>query len=214
MTTLAVPPFVPMPIQKLFVYPRLHLVFFFGRVARSVASIIPAIRIYGRNKRDRLPIRRPQLVVRSGRNRSQPRRLAAVQRDPINLRRPRPPRNERQLLPIRRPSRPRVAPPARQLSRLATAASRHHPNVAHRAIRLQIRRRHAISDPIPIRRNLRLANPMQRNQILKCNRALLCRLPRSNPSSHRSRPDNSRPTPHTSSPLKMPPFCRQSHQNV
>src|SRR3984957_3664323 len=110
MATLAIPPLRPVPIQKLFVDPRLHFAFFFRCVAPSVASVVPAIRIHRRNKRHRLPLRRPPLDVRPNRKRSQPRRLAALQRDPINLRLPRAPRNKRKLLPIRRPPCPRVAP--------------------------------------------------------------------------------------------------------
>ena len=198
MAALAVPPFRPVAVQKLFIDPRLHFAFFCCRIALLVARIVPAIRIHRRNKRDRLPIGRPQLIVRARRNRSQPRRFAALQRDPINLRRPVAPGKKRQLLAVRRPARPRVAPAARQLPRLA-ARRRHHPYVAHGVIRFEVRRRDGISDPSAVRRNLRLAQPMQRDQILKSDRALLGRLP-APPSPQPPAPRQ--PSNHPSAPLR------------
>src|SRR5277367_1565866 len=205
MTALAVPPLVPMPVQKFFVHPRLHFVFFCCRVALLVTRIVPAIRVHRRNKRHRLPIRRPQLVVRARRNRSQPRRLAALERDPINLRRPEAPGNKRQLLAVRRPARTRVSPSSRQLPCFA-ARRRHHPYVAHRVIRLQVRSRDAIRDPFAVRRNLRLAQTMQRNQILESDRALLGRLPRRRHYGHQHRDRQSNhpsAPPHSSSPASL-----------
>src|SRR5580704_5975535 len=169
MTPLTIPPGSPMPVEQFGRNVRLHLTLLLLSIALRIAFIIPAIGIDARNKRNRLSIRRPQFIVGPARKGSDPRSFAARQRDPINLLRAIAPRKKRQLRAIRRPSRSLIAAAVRQLTRLP-ASRRHDPNIRHPTIRLQIRRRNGIRNITPIRRNLRIANPMHRNQIIKSHR--------------------------------------------
>ncbi len=163
---LSVRPFRPMAIEKFVVDARFYFALFFFRIARGIARVIFAIGIHAGNEGNRFSIGRPEFVVRTGGKGSEPRRLAAFEKDGVHLLRAVTRGKERELLSVGRPSRALVASAARQLPRRA-ARRWHDPDIAHRMIGVEVRRRNGIGDPLAVGRNLRIAHALHRNQILE-----------------------------------------------
>src|SRR3984957_8291841 len=85
MTAGAIRPAVPMTIEQMLVNSRFHFAFVALRLAFRVAGLVFAIGIDARKKRNPFSVGRPQLGVRASRKRRQPIRVAAIQRNPVNL---------------------------------------------------------------------------------------------------------------------------------
>src|SRR5579862_95433 len=85
MAPSAIPPAIPMAIEQVLINSRLHFAFVALRLPLRVAGLVFAIGINTRNKRNPFSIGRPQLAVRASGKGSQPTRVAAIQRNPVNL---------------------------------------------------------------------------------------------------------------------------------
>ena len=177
---------VPMPIQQMRKNLRLHLT----RRQRSIfirIALVPRAKVRRRNSRtvrvDRrreqheVPIRRPLRVISLGRNPRQLLRIARRAGSRIKVRRPNllavlSSRNKEHGVPIRGKLHPRVSRPGhrnleRGSARTGVRSDRLQPQLRCLAVRLQVDRGHAVSQPLPIRRNGRLPQPFHLHHVLK-----------------------------------------------
>ena len=161
-----------MAVEKLFVNARFHFALFFFGVASRVTGGIFAIGIDAGNERNCFSVRRPQLIVRAGGKGGEPVRFAALEVHPVDLRIVfDAARKKCELFAIGRPARAGIGAAARQLPRLASSRG-HDPDIAHTPVGIEVGRGHGVSDPFTVGRNLRIAQAMHCDQVLKRDGAL------------------------------------------
>ena len=175
-----------MPIEQVRKNPRLHLARRQRRIPVRVALVSRAeigrrnrraIRINRGSKNHGVPIRQPERVVGLGRNPGQLLRIAGRAGSSIKVRRPNllpalAPAEKQNPLPIRRELRAAVPSLSHRNLERGSAGTRGRrnrlqPQLRCLAIRRQVHRRHRVGQPLPIRRNGRLAQPLHLHHVLK-----------------------------------------------
>src|SRR5215469_14667306 len=97
-------------------------------ISPRIAGLVLTLHIDTRNERDPFSVRRPQFIVGARRKKRQAVRIAAVERDPVNLLLAVARREKRDPLAVRRSAGPNIAIAPRDLSRVA-AFGGHEPDV-------------------------------------------------------------------------------------
>jgi len=154
------PPLVPVPVEEARQVVDLDGVLFRLLTLLLVAGLVRAPGIHVRDERELLAVRREdERVLDAGREVRELARLAAREVEEPHLRRPRSRRDECEGLPVRREARRVVGLLVpRQGARRGRAVRGHEPDVRVPLAGGEVRRRPDERDPLPVRRQLRVAH--------------------------------------------------------